>query len=136
MTPTGSRRGTRDPSLILIVDDDPDYRLACRWLLERQGYRVLEAADGRMALHILTSARTVHPALILLDLSMPIMDGRQFLTVLRSYARLQAIPVILISANHPDLDLALHGAIAGHLRKPYDPAELLRLLAESTAPRQ
>jgi CheY-like chemotaxis protein len=118
---------------ILLVDDDLDHRYACRELLEEHGYTVQEAGDGKKALARLLDPVEVAPCLVLLDLSMPLMDGWQLLAIMKSYLPLHAIPVVLISAQEPLLDPVLHGAIAAHVRKPADPDELLALAAKFTA---
>lgn len=123
--PNATHRG-RKP--ILVIDDDPGHRFACRELLEERGYAVEEAADGRKAIHQLTDEGATEPGLILLDLSMPFMDGWELLAIMKSYMRLYDIPVVLVSANEPRLDPVKHGTIAAHLRKPYEPEQLLALV--------
>ena len=115
---------------ILIVDDDLDHRFACRDLLIDNGYVVQEAGDGKKALARLVDPAEQPPCLILLDLSMPLMDGWQLLAIMKSYLRLQSIPVVLISAQEPLLDPVQHGTIAAYLRKPADADELLALAAK------
>ncbi len=121
---------TRQPGSapILIVDDDIDHRIACREFLETHGYAVQEAGDGRKALARLVDGNEAQPCLLLLDLSMPLMDGWQLLAIMKSYLRLHSIPVILISAEEPRLDPVQHGAIAAYLRKPCDCEDLLALV--------
>ena len=123
--PTG-RSGNGKP--ILIVDDDPGHRIACRELLEVGGYIVVEAADGRKALHLLMDPGQTPPAMMLLDLSMPIMDGWDFLAIIKSYVRLHDIPVILLSAHEPSLDPVQHSTISAYIRKPYDPGQFMVLV--------
>jgi CheY-like chemotaxis protein len=123
--------------LIFVVDDDLDHVFDCKEFLENEGFAVLEAGDGRKALKLLMDEAREPPAVILLDLSMPIMDGWEFLAVVKSYVRLHAIPVILISGYAPTLDPVEHGTIAAYLHKPYDPEEILTLVrkfAGSSAP--
>ncbi len=81
---------------VLVVDDDPGVRERLRRTLERQGWSVVEAADGREAL-----AKVVHgpPRAILLDLTMPVMDGFAFLHDLRERPGCADIPVIVFSAR-------------------------------------
>ena len=106
---------------ILVVEDDPATREAIRELLEGEGYAVRCAANGREALDSL--ARTGPPSLILLDLTMPVMDGWQFLAERRGLARSDArsAPVVLLSGLS-----FIRGAagIADFLRKPIDPEAL------------
>lgn len=79
---------------ILIVDDDRDGRDALCQYLQRTGYEVECVADGRDALAAVL-ART--PDLIVLDMFMPQMDGGGLLEVLRSYLRLQSLPVVILT---------------------------------------
>ncbi|HEY0711763.1 MAG TPA: response regulator [Polyangia bacterium] len=119
-------RRTGSP-LIFIVDDDLDHTAICRELLEARGYLVEEVGDGRKALARLLDPDREQPALILLDLSMPLMDGWQFLAIMKSYIRLHLVPVVLISAEEPRLEPERHGTIAAQLRKPYDAEQLLAI---------
>src|SRR5689334_3174844 len=80
---------------ILIVDDDRDSCEVLSRFLARSGHHALCAHDGREAIIALTEQK---PALILLDVSMPIMDGIKFLEVLRSYIRWTPLPAFVISA--------------------------------------
>jgi CheY-like chemotaxis protein len=100
---------------VLVVDDDPDLRRRLRDLLEKDGWVVAEAADGREALDQLNP----RPALVLLDLLMPGMDGFEFLARLRDRADARTIPVVVLTAK--DLTTAdrsrLHGSIEAVIRK-------------------
>jgi CheY-like chemotaxis protein len=78
----------------LVVDDEPDGRNALCVFLRKSGYEVDCAANGREALSCVL-ART--PDVLILDLLMPEMDGDALLDVLRSYLRLQALPVIVLT---------------------------------------
>jgi two-component system NtrC family response regulator len=124
--PTGVDGDSR--KRILVVDDDPGHRMECRELLEDAGYAVTEAGDGRKALTALMDPTHPQPLVILLDLSMPLMDGWEFLAIMKSYVHLHGIPVILISACEPTLDPVTHGTLAAYLPKPYDPADLVALV--------
>lgn len=92
-------------STVLIVDDDDDALGVTREVLERAGFDLVGARNGREALHVLT-ALGVLPSVIVLDVRMPVMDGRDVVRVLRSYSRLNTIPIILLSAYPADMDLA------------------------------
>ncbi len=81
---------------ILVVDDDPQNRDLLIRILERQGYRTDEAENGSLALERVASER---PALILLDLMMPVMDGFAFLEALRNSPAFATIPVIVVTAK-------------------------------------
>jgi PAS domain S-box-containing protein len=89
-------RGDRAPGRILLVEDDVPTRELVRRMLERAGWTVDEAEHGRVALERLEAAV---PALILLDLMMPEMDGFEFLQALREREAWQAIPVVVLTAK-------------------------------------
>jgi CheY-like chemotaxis protein len=118
-----------DPGPVLLVEDDDVNRCELRDLLLEEGYRVVEAANGKQALDYLIDRFRRRPALILLDLSMPVMTGWELLVILKSYVRLAEIPVVLLSGVDPQLDPVKHGVVAGHVRKPYDFNRLLALVA-------
>jgi DNA-binding response OmpR family regulator len=106
---------------VLVVDDDGDIRLLLRELLERAGYEVDEAADGRTALRRLFEAA---PALVILDVSMPEMDGYQTLERIRD---LSDVPVIMLTARTQELE-KVRGLSAGaddYVAKPFGRQELL-----------
>lgn len=81
---------------ILIVEDDEDIREAMVAFLEMKGYTVASAGNGREALDYLEDASL--PDLIISDLAMPVMDGRQFRLEQLKDARLAAIPILIITA--------------------------------------
>jgi len=81
---------------VLVVDDDPDLRTLLRRMLEREGYVVAEADNGRVAL---TRISERVPGAILLDLMMPEMDGFEFLEELRRDEAGRGIPVIVVTAH-------------------------------------
>lgn len=106
---------------ILVVEDDPSTLASVRDVLLRAGFSVDTASDGRDALGKLLDVE--QPAAIVLDMRMPVMDGRQFLTVVRAYHRLSAIPVVVLTAA--DLAPGLVESVDVVMRKPFRPAELV-----------
>jgi len=122
------RRHQGDPSArrALVVDDDDDLRRRLRGLLEKDGWAVDEAADGREALDRLGG----QPSLVLLDLLMPVMDGFEFLAEFRQRDGFETVPVVVLTAK--DLTDADHGRLRGSveavLRK--GPLGAEQLLAE------
>jgi CheY-like chemotaxis protein len=99
---------------ILVVDDDVAIRKGLCKVLELEGYTVVDVEHGQAALdHLKTSAR---PCLILLDLMMPIMDGRTFRQKMLKDPQLAPIPVVLITAGGPQLSAGVPAA--GVLQKP------------------
>jgi len=114
---------------VLIVEDDADTRLALAEVLEDVNYRPLHAANGEAALEKLRAA-TPAPCVILLDVMMPIMDGRTFRAEQQKDPALSEIPVVVLSA-HADLDSAAEQMqAAGFLRKPVELRALLATVAQ------
>jgi CheY-like chemotaxis protein len=109
--------------LILVVEDDADTRESMRRLLEVSGFAVVCAANGKMAMACI--AEMERPDLILMDLAMPVMDGWEFREVLRRYAVLASIPVIVISAQGDLPQSAASLDAAAYFRKPFEPERLL-----------
>jgi CheY-like chemotaxis protein len=111
------RRNHADPAArrVLVVDDDADLRRRLRGLLEKDGWAVDEAADGREALARLAG----RPSLVLLDLLMPEMDGFEFLAALREREDGRALPVVVLTAKDLTADdhAQLNGSIEAVLRK-------------------
>jgi DNA-binding response OmpR family regulator len=110
-----------DRHRILVVDDDEDIRLLLRELLGRAGYEVDEAADGRAALRRLYEAP---PALVILDVTMPDLDGYQTLERVRD---LSDVPVIMLTARTQELEKVrgLTGGADDYVAKPFGRQELL-----------
>jgi CheY-like chemotaxis protein len=103
---------------VLIVEDDPDARRYMRRLLLAEGFTVDEAGDGCSALNVLGSMAEP-PALILLDLMMPVMDGFELLEALRASDKWRQIPVIVVTgAELSEADhRRLNGGVEQVLRK-------------------
>lgn len=107
--------------LVLVVDDDPDILDAICDILEGEGYRVARARHGIEALERVDEET---PAIILLDLMMPVMDGLAFAQALKQRPRFPRIPIVVISADGSPQKAAAVGA-AGFLAKPFDIDALL-----------
>ncbi|WP_127590193.1 response regulator transcription factor [Paenibacillus lautus] len=109
------------PKTILVVDDDPDIIDMLKLYLEAEGYRTLEAFDGKAALEHLQSK---HVDLALLDIMMPFIDGFQLLRMMRQDYK---IPVILISAKNQELDkiTGLKLGADDYVSKPFSPLEVM-----------
>jgi CheY-like chemotaxis protein len=127
--PSDGRIGAHRPELILIVDDDGDVREAVRTVLENAGYQTAEAEGGLEALAFVKEA-TNKPALLLLDLMMPSMDGWQLRARLRSDPELAAIPIVIMTAHAGVLravaDVRPETPV---LPKPLDVERLLQVVA-------
>ncbi|CAN91331.1 MULTISPECIES: response regulator [Sorangium] len=111
---------------ILVVEDDLDIRSILTQLLVFEGYDVEEAADGAEALALLR--RDAPPALILLDLMMPVMDGWQLRAELQRDPALASIPVVIVSADVRVEQEASRLRVAGLLKKPLQIEPLLELV--------
>jgi DNA-binding response OmpR family regulator len=106
---------------VLVVDDDADIRGLVRELLERAGHHVIEAQDGREGLKVFFAE---HPDLVILDVSMPLLDGWQTLERIRE---LSDVPVMMLTANAQELE-KVRGLRAGaddYVTKPFGRQELL-----------
>jgi CheY-like chemotaxis protein len=112
---------------ILVVEDSEDNREILRHLLRASGYGVLEAANGKQAVDI---CRSRHPDLILMDLSMPVLDGYGAAQQIRELNTLNDVPIIAVSA-HATLDYRVKAFAVGfndYLTKPIDFAHLENVL--------
>ena len=106
---------------ILVVDDEATLRETLAWNLEREGYRVVEAADGREALDRFEAE---HPDLVLLDLMLPGMSG---IDVCRQIRLKSKTPVIMVTAKDTELDtvVGLEVGADDYVAKPYRLRELV-----------
>ncbi|HXU63381.1 MAG TPA: response regulator [Polyangia bacterium] len=111
---------------ILVVDDDPDARAVLVDLLRDEGFTVAEAPNGKVAVDMMLAAATP-PALVLLDLNMPLMCGWEVIRIMSGTARLAKVPVALVTSE-PPLPGFPRETVVGHLHKPYAPADLLALV--------
>jgi len=102
--------------LVMIVEDDLDVRESIAEVLEDNEYRPLLAANGKEALERLR-AGPERPCMILLDIMMPVMDGREFRALQREDPELGSIPVVVFTA-HAELQEANELAAAAYLKKP------------------
>ena len=114
--------------LVLVVDDDPDILDAICDILEAEHYRVSRARHGAEALDRVAEER---PAVILLDLMMPVMDGVTFASLLRQRPPVADVPILVISADGNPQRAASVGA-RGYLAKPFDIDALLAHVAAIT----
>lgn len=107
--------------LILVVDDEPKIVKIARDYLEKSGYQVLSASDGVTALAM---ARQERPAMVVLDLNMPEMDG---LDVCRQLRRESDVPIIMLTARVEETDrlIGLELGADDYITKPFSPRELV-----------
>lgn len=110
---------------ILVVEDDEDIRNVLVDLLETEGYHTEAAVNGKDALELL--AEIPKPCLVLLDMMMPIMNGRQFLDEVMKSSILAPIPVLIVSAIADKTNT--EGAV-GFLKKPIDIDVILSMVSK------
>jgi type IV pilus assembly protein PilB len=115
--------GTPEMGRVLVAEDDGVTRKLVKLLLERDGYTVLEAATGRQAVEI---AVREHPALVVMDLNMPEMNGYDAISHLRRVPALSAMPVLVLTSEEgPDVERTVMRLGADdYVLKPFDPAIL------------
>jgi DNA-binding response OmpR family regulator len=109
--------------LVLVAEDDEDILELISLILDRSGYRVVRAGDGEEALAL---ARSAQPALVMLDVMMPRLDGYAVARRMRQDDATARIPILLVTARAQDGDVK-RGFEAGandYLRKPFMPEEL------------
>jgi CheY-like chemotaxis protein len=112
---------------ILVVDDFDDTRLLLRTWLERKGYRVIEAQNGKQAV---AAAEYSLPDLIIMDVEMPELDGLSATRQIRQVEKLGAVPVVAVSAYGAE-QFRLEALAAGcneYVSTPFEPAELEQLI--------
>ncbi len=109
---------------ILVVDDDAKIVRLVRTYLERDGYDVVTAADGPAALDAIERHR---PALVVLDLMLPELDGRAVIRAVRRDEEARATPILILSARGSTIDriAGLEDGADDYLPKPFSPAELV-----------
>ena len=123
---------------ILLVEDHEDNRNIYRTILEHYGYQVVIAMDGQSGIRL---AREEQPDLILMDLSIPVVDGWEATRLLKQDSATRVIPVIALSAHALEEDRlrARQAGCDGYLAKPVEPkkvlAEVARFLGEGVAVR-
>jgi DNA-binding response OmpR family regulator len=122
---------------ILVIDDEPDALELIEFNLKAAGCEVVTAADGQAALK---KARQLLPALIILDLMLPEVDGLEVCKILRRDPKTAAIPIVMVTAKAAEIDriLGLELGADDYVTKPFSPRELVlrvkRLLRRETTP--
>jgi two-component system, cell cycle response regulator DivK len=116
---------------VLVVEDFEDNRFMMRRLLEMSGYRVVEAINGQQAVE---AARRERPSIILMDLSLPMLDGLAATRRIREHDGLSRVPIVAVSA-HDSADFHAEALAAGcdeYVTKPIDFDHLVQLLNRLT----
>ncbi len=125
---------------VLVVDDEPNIRMTVRVALEREGYQVIEASQGREALAYVNEHRC---DLVVLDVLMPEMTGWEVLKAIRENPRTKELPVIMLTKLDEDKHVAMGWQLGAdyYISKPFDPRDVVNvanrlLVAPSTGSQQ
>src|SRR3990172_2629480 len=113
---------TNPKKSILLVDDNPSFLMYVGILIKRLGYDILLAKNGAEALKIIKDKK---PSFVLLDINMPVMDGKTCLTLAKNDPEIRDIPVFMLTGARYDViqDMFKIGC-KGFLKKPINPSEL------------
>lgn len=112
---------------ILLVDDDPGVHMIIVPILSRAGYQAVSAKNGEQALHLALNER---PDMIIMDVIMPGIKGRDLCKKIKAYDVLKDIPVVFLTAkdSEDDVKAELEAGAVSHLTKPVNPTELLQTI--------
>jgi CheY-like chemotaxis protein len=115
---------TETTKTVLLVEDNEDNRTVYRTILEHFGYRVIEARNGEDGISM---AREHHPDLILMDISIPLIDGWEATRILKSEAGTSDIPIIALTAHALATDRSKANEVGcdGYLAKPCEPRRVV-----------
>ncbi len=116
-----------DENTVLVVEDEKEARTSLMQILEFEGFRVLGFPNGAEALEYL--AQSVQPRLIVMDIRMPVMDGRQLWSALLRDPRLAKIPVVVVTALEPSAAAGLSALRV--FKKPLDIDALVSVVREN-----
>jgi len=119
--------GAPRPGTILVAENEATNRHLMEQILRIAGYETLTATNGREALEMLA---TGHADLVLVDISMPVLDGYQMLALLQEQPVYATLPVVAVTAHATpeDRQRALRSGFTEYLTKPFRPRDLLRLV--------
>lgn len=119
----------QNTSSVLVIEDDEHIAHLLKFMLERQGYRVDAAADGRAASDFIKNSTTI-PSLILLDVMLPYVDGFELVSIARAREDWKTVPIIMLTAKTMEQDIvrALDAGANDYIMKPFQPNELLARL--------
>ena len=122
-------------TLVLLVEDNEVNSYLARFLLEHGGFTVVTAGNGMEALE---KAHAHKPALILMDIQMPVMDGYAATRALKADPTLQSVPVVALTAYAMphEREQALAAGCAGHIEKPIDTRSFIATLRTYLPPTQ
>ncbi len=112
------------PKTALVVEDDDQIAYLLQFILQREGYNVHLAADGRLAREFIDTAPA--PAIVTLDVMLPHVSGLELLAVIRAKDDWKAVPVLMLTAKAQEKDIvhALESGANDYIVKPFKPDEL------------
>lgn len=112
---------------LLIIEDNEQNLYLMRYLLEKNGFEVVGAPDGRSGIEL---ASRVRPDLILLDIQLPVMDGYAVAASIRKDPALSATPILAVTsyAMPGDREKCLEAGATDYMEKPIDPAALVQMV--------
>lgn len=115
-------------STVLVIEDDESIRFLLRFIVEQEGWRMLEAATGVAGLQAIDRGEVTR--LVLLDNMLPGVDGLTLLERFRTTPRWEGVPVVMLSAkgDAATVERAMAGGAVDYVPKPFDPDELIRVL--------
>jgi two-component system, cell cycle response regulator DivK len=125
--------GMGDGRTVMVVEDYDDTRAMLRRILERKGFRVVEATNGREAVEL---AAVERPDLILMDLDLPILDGIEATNRIRRMGELRGVPIVAVTA-YPMSYTRVRAFAQGcdeYVEKPFDPADVEQVLRRHLPP--
>ncbi len=110
---------------ILVIEDNEQNLYLTTFILEKNGYQVAQAQDGQEGIEL---AKCIRPALILLDVQLPVMDGYAVARALRSHKDLSSVPIVAVTsyAMVGDRERVLAAGCDGYIEKPINPDTFLR----------
>ena len=114
---------------VLVVEDEEDIRFLLKAVLESEGYQVTEATTGKDAVRIAVEAA---PRLILMDISLPLLDGLSATRQIRAEEALREVPIIAVSAYHTARRRAIRAGCSDLIGKPIDLEELKAAVRQAT----
>lgn len=115
---------SENKNIALVVEDEEQIAYLLRFILEREGFKVELARDGRAAQEFITGGTP--PALVMLDVMLPFVDGYQLLAAIRAQDGWEDVPVMMLTAKSQEKDIvrALDSGAADYMVKPFKPDEL------------
>ena len=119
---------------VLVVEDEQDTADLLKTILEREGFSVIHAKDGRQAANLIETMRA--PSLVLLDMVIPYVSGFELLSVIRHHPDWQEVPVIMLSADYyePDIQRALREGATTYVVKQPGLHELIQAIVRVLPP--